>query len=251
MRNRFMDMFGLSVPILQAPIGSALDEALVTAVAQGGGMGSIAMTWTEPDKGLASAASLRACNIPYFFNFVLRFGTSYPSRYVGAGLPAVTLSWGIDPDLIARFKSGGTKVGVQVGSAAGARVAIAAGADFVIVQGIEAGGHVQSSTPLARLLDETVAIAGATPVIAAGGLATGADIAIWDPEVERIMRQRDLHHGADYTRYEGLRVKGWPVRVLLAGKTAVQRDEMSSPTPLGEYLSRDRSSLCFHGQAAR
>jgi nitronate monooxygenase len=92
-------------------------------------------------------------------------------------LPAVTLSWGIDEDLIARFKSGGTKVGVQVGSAAGARAAIAAGADFVIVQGIEAGGHVQSSTPLARLLDEAVAIAGATPVIAAGGLATGVDIA--------------------------------------------------------------------------
>jgi NAD(P)H-dependent flavin oxidoreductase YrpB (nitropropane dioxygenase family) len=177
MRNHFMDMFGLSAPILQAPIGSASNEALVTAVSQGGGMGSIAMTWTEPDLGLASSAALRARNIPYFFNFVLRFGTSYPSRYVGAGLPAVTLSWGIDPDLINRFKSGGTKVGVQVGSAAGASAAIAAGADFVIVQGIEAGGHVQSSTPLARLLGETIAIAGATPVIAAGGIATGADIA--------------------------------------------------------------------------
>ena len=177
MRNQFMDMFDLSVPILQAPIGSAADETLVTAVAQAGGMGSIAMTWTEPDKGLATAAVLRARNIPYFFNFVLRFGTAYPSRYVGAGLPAVTLSWGIDADLIAQFKSGGTKVGVQAGSTAGAIAALAAGADFLIVQGIEAGGHVQSSTPLARLLDETVAIAGATPVIAAGGIATGADIA--------------------------------------------------------------------------
>ena len=162
---------------LQAPIGSAADEALVTAVARAGGMGSIAMTWTEPDKGLASAALLRARNIPYFFNFVLRFGTAYPSRYVEAGLRAVTLSWGIDADLIAQFKSGGTKVGVQVGSTAGAIAALAAGADFLIVQGIEAGGHVQSSTPLARLLDETIAIAGATPVIAAGGIATGADIA--------------------------------------------------------------------------
>lgn len=177
MRNQFMDMFGLSAPILQAPIASASDEALVTAVARGGGMGSIAMTWTEPEIGLASAAILRARNIPYFFNFVLRFGTAYPSRYLGAGLPAVTLSWGVDADLIARFKSGGTRVGVQVGSAPGASAAIAAGADFIIVQGIEAGGHVQSSTPLARLLDETMAIARATPVIAAGGIATGAEIA--------------------------------------------------------------------------
>ncbi len=93
----------------------------------------------------------------------MRYGygwTAYPSQYVEAGLPAVTLSWGIDPDLIAQFKSGGTKVGVQAGSTAGASAAIAAGADFLIVQGIEAGGRVQSSTPLARLFDETIAIPG-------------------------------------------------------------------------------------------
>jgi nitronate monooxygenase len=177
MRNRFMDWFGLSAPILQAPIGSYSCEALVTAVAQGGGMGSIAMTWTDPEKGLASAAVLRDRKVPFFFNFVLRFGTTHPARYIGAGLPAVTLSWGIDAELIARFKSGGTRVGVQVGSAAGANAAIDAGAEFIIVQGIEAGGHVQSSTPLAKLLGDTVAIAGTTPVVATGGIAAGEDIA--------------------------------------------------------------------------
>lgn len=177
MRNEFMEWFGLSAPILQAPIGGCSCEALVAAVAQGGGMGSIAMTWTDPEVGLASAAVLRARNVPFFFNFVLRFGADCPSRYVGVGLPAVTLSWGIDADLITRLKAGGTRVGVQVGSAKGAAAAIAAGADFLIAQGIEAGGHVQSSTPLARLLDDTIAIAGRLPVIAAGGISTGADIA--------------------------------------------------------------------------
>jgi nitronate monooxygenase len=172
-----MDMFGLSAPILQAPIGSYACEALVSAVAQGGGMGSMAMTWTDPQAGLASGARLRSRNVPFFFNFVLRFGTSHPARYIGSGLPVVTLSWGNDADLISKFRTGGTKVGVQVGSAAGASAAISAGADFIIVQGIEAGGHVQSSTPLARLLADTVAVAGETPIVAAGGIATGADIA--------------------------------------------------------------------------
>ena len=44
MQNRFMDWFGLSAPILQAPIGSMASVALVTAVARGGGLGSLAMT---------------------------------------------------------------------------------------------------------------------------------------------------------------------------------------------------------------
>ena len=177
MRNRFMDWFDLTAPILQAPIASASNVALVTAVGRGGGLGSIAMTWTGRDEGLAMAAGLKAASVPFFFNFVLRFGAEAPSWYCAAQLPAVTLSWGIDAGLIARYKSAGTRAGVQVGSASGARAAIAAGADFIIVQGIEAGGHVQSSTPLATLLAETLAIAGEVPIIATGGLSTAADIA--------------------------------------------------------------------------
>ena len=178
MRNRFMDWFGLSAPIVQAPIGSIANVALATAVGAGGGLGSMAMTWTPRDEGLAAATQLNAAGVPFLFNFVLRFGTEAPRWYVDAGLPAITLSWGVDAGLIACLKSSGTKVGVQVGSVAGARAAISAGAEFIIVQGVEAGGHVQSSTPLSRVLKGVISVAGdATPVIAAGGLATARDIA--------------------------------------------------------------------------
>lgn len=81
------------------------------------------------------------------------------------------------------------------------------------------------------------------------GVAT-MTFAIWDPGVERVISQQDLHHGADYTPYEGLRVRGWPVRVLLAGKTAAQSGEMSSIEPLGTYLTRNRSELCVQGFGA-
>ena len=177
-----MDWFGLSTPIVQAPMGSITSVGLVVAVAKGGGLGSMAMTWTPRDEGLAAAATLKTAGVPFFFNFVLRFGSETPGWYAGAGLPAITLSWGIDAPLIASLKSSGTKVGVQVGSVAGARAAIAAGADFIIVQGIEAGGHVQSSTPLERILGGAIAAAGSTPVIAAGGISTAQDVA-------RVMQQ--------------------------------------------------------------
>ena len=176
MGNSFMEMFRLQAPILQAPIGSTSSVSLVTAVGRGGGMGSLAITSTEHDEGLAKVAELKATGVPFFINFVLRFGTERMPWYYKSGIPAVTMSWGVDGPCMAAFKSTGIRVGVQVASAAGAAAAIAHGADFIIVQGVEAGGHVQSSTPLEKLLADTLPVAGKVPVIATGGIASAAGI---------------------------------------------------------------------------
>jgi NAD(P)H-dependent flavin oxidoreductase YrpB (nitropropane dioxygenase family) len=72
----------------------------------------------------------------------------------------------------------------QVGTVDGAKEAISNGADFVICQGIEAGGHVQSTTKLSILLPQVLECANTTPVIAAGGLADKDDV------------KRMIHEGA-------------------------------------------------------
>ena len=59
---------------------------------------------------------------------------------------------------------------VQVASADAARAAADAGADALIVQGVEAGGHVQSVVGLLPLLAE-VGRAVSLPLLAAGGIA--------------------------------------------------------------------------------
>jgi nitronate monooxygenase len=46
----------------------------------------------------------------------------------------------------------------------------------VIAQGVEAGGHVQSTTALADLLADVLEACGKLPVIAAGGLAVRGDV---------------------------------------------------------------------------
>ncbi len=53
-----------------------------------------------------------------------------------------------------------------------------------------------------------------------GTIAVGsdADIAIWDPERELTISQSLLHHGSDYTPYEGIKVKGWPVSTMVRGQ---------------------------------
>ena len=177
MQNDLMRWFGLSVPILQAPIGSAATPDLVTAVGSAGAMGSLALTWTPQEVAAQHIAALNATGLAYFVNFVLRFGTAAPCAASLLRPPCMTLSWGWDSETIAIAKAQGTKVGVQVGSADGATAAIAAGADFVIAQGMEAGGHVQSTTPLGTLLPAVLTIAGPVPVVAAGGIARAKEIA--------------------------------------------------------------------------
>ncbi len=78
-----------------------------------------------------------------------------------------------------------------------------------------------------------------------GTIAIGsdADIALWDPKKSVVITNDILHHGADYTPYEGLEVTGWPVRVMVRGKTVTDGDELVAAKGAGNYLERGRSSL--------
>jgi nitronate monooxygenase len=89
----------------------------------------------------------------------------------------VTFSWGLPGPLVTLAHSHGARVGVQVGTAQGALAALDNGCDFLICQGVEAGGHVQSSIALSDLLPAVVAAANEVPVVACGGLSDAEDIA--------------------------------------------------------------------------
>ena len=77
-----------------------------------------------------------------------------------------------------------------------------------------------------------------------GTIAVGsdADLTLWDPKEVRTIRNADLHHGADYTPYEGLKVQGWPVTVILRGEVAVENGALKIATGAGRYLRRKRST---------
>lgn len=168
---------GLDYPILQAPIGSLASADLAVAVSEAGGMGSLALTWTRPDAARELVTEIRRRTSRNFFvNFVLSFEAAALDAALEAGAPVVTFSWGLDGELVRRAHSHGATVGVQVGTAHAARLAIEQGCDFVICQGVEAGGHVQSSTPLEQLLEAVLDVAGEVPVVAAGGLADSGDV---------------------------------------------------------------------------
>ena len=76
-----------------------------------------------------------------------------------------------------------------------------------------------------------------------GTIAVGADadIAIWDPERKVTIRQEILHHGSDYTPYEGLEVTGWPVTTIVRGETIVRDGALVGSRSAGRHVARDRS----------
>src|SRR5207248_5682729 len=64
----------------------------------------------------------------------------------------------------------------QVGSLEEAQAAVDAGCDFIVAQGVEAGGHVRGRISLLPLLDEVLPVVG-IPVVAAGGIGTARAMA--------------------------------------------------------------------------
>lgn len=78
-----------------------------------------------------------------------------------------------------------------------------------------------------------------------GTIAVGsdADLALWDPEKRVTITNDLLAHGSDYTPYEGLEVQGWPIRVLLRGRSIVEEAALSPAPTGGRYIPRTTSCL--------
>jgi NAD(P)H-dependent flavin oxidoreductase YrpB (nitropropane dioxygenase family) len=151
---------------------------LAAAVSQAGGLGMLSSTFPMAlDEQLSWVQKLTAQPVGVgFFAFELPLKTEL-LELAARRAAVVDVFWG-DPDaaVVERIHVGGATALWQIGSLDEALAAVDAGCDAVIAQGIEAGGHVRGTTPLATLLEQVTA-AVEVPVIAAGGIATGAGLA--------------------------------------------------------------------------
>lgn len=160
---------------MQAPVGSAATPRLATEVSRAGGLGSLAASWTDPAVLREQVRLIRrGTDRPFCVNLVMEFEQDERLEVaLEEQVPIVSFSFGLRPEFVARARGSGARVFVQVGSADAARAAADAGADAVIVQGVEAGGHVQSIVGLLPLLVE-VRRAVSLPLLAAGGIGDPA-----------------------------------------------------------------------------
>ena len=99
-------------------------------------------------------------------------------------VPVVSFTFGLpESDVVDRLHEAGSEVWITVTTVAQARAAAGRGADVLVLQGAEAGGHRggPDDDPAADLgvlaLVQLVAAEMTLPVVAGGGIATGAGVA--------------------------------------------------------------------------
>jgi NAD(P)H-dependent flavin oxidoreductase YrpB (nitropropane dioxygenase family) len=167
----FLESLGIETPVVQAGMGGGLSRhELAVAVSEAGGLGTIAVSGAAAIERELSAARVLT-DRPIAVNLLLPFARRGWFEAAGAADAVVTF-WGRP-----KRRTGGAWLH-QCGSVAEARAAHAAGADAVIVQGVEAGGHVRGTTPGPELLERArAALPAGYPLLLAGGIAEGGDMA--------------------------------------------------------------------------
>jgi len=82
-----------------------------------------------------------------------------------------------------------------------------------------------------------------------GTIAVGADadLTLWDPDRRETIRQEILHHGADYTPWEGFAVTGWPVVTIARGAVVAEDGRLTGAPGHGTHLARGVSSALRRG----
>lgn len=175
--NRLQRLFPIDVPLVQGPMGGVAGPELVAAVANAGALGVLPI-WPESGKEAARLIEETRDRTEAAFAVNLRADLVQLDLVRVAfdlGVRHFHLFWGDPAETASLVHELGASFFATVGDGAAARAAIEAGAVALVAQGIEAGGHVLSETPLERLLPAVIEAAGDVPVIAAGGIATPED----------------------------------------------------------------------------
>jgi nitronate monooxygenase len=180
--HRLAARLGVVHPLIQAPMagGGITTAALVAAVSEAGGLGSIGAAYLTPEALLALARQVRErTDRPFGINLfapvppppdagdagpLLRLLAPHHARLglepprpptwaplpfdeqldavLQSGAPVFSFTFGIPPpEALARLREGGVVLGGTATTVHEARLLEAAGVDFLVAQGGEAGGH--------------------------------------------------------------------------------------------------------------
>ncbi|MBM9400787.1 nitronate monooxygenase [Gluconacetobacter azotocaptans] len=172
--------FGLSAPIVLAPMGGVSGARLARAVAEAGGLGLLGGSYGDPtwiERELPAMAETRGVWGIGLVIFTIEKNLPLFDRVLEFKPPVVALSFGDPLQLTKRAHAAGSKVLMQVHEVDQAVSALRAGVDVLIVQGAEAGGHGlrRATMPLVPAVRD--AVGDAIPIVAAGGIADGRGLA--------------------------------------------------------------------------
>jgi len=265
------DYFGIEYPILLAGMGGVAMHKLAAAVSNAGGLGVIGAASLTPEEMRAEIRKTRELTdkpfavdllapIPDMLRPHMPVLIEEKVRIFVAGLA-------VPAEFIQTMHEHGMKVVVMCGKVHHGEKSQAAGADVVVAQGTEAGGHT-GEIGLISLLPQMIR-AVRIPVLAAGGIAHGSQIAsaltlgaqgvvvgtrfIATPEAQaaQVYRDRILNAQDDST----MRTRcytGKPCRVLRTSYALEWERDPSKiqPFPQQGMISRQNKVMNYSGRGA-
>ena len=171
--------FDLDTPIFGAPMAGVAGGELARAISVGGGLGMIGVGSETAVDWIAAQARIPAEADVSFGVGLMAWALERRPELLAAAIAAepalVSVSFGDPAPFVGPLHDAGIAVATAVNSRADLDRAVAAGADVIVVQGTEAGGHTGQRATL-PLLQEALLVTD-RPVLAAGGIATGAGLA--------------------------------------------------------------------------
>lgn len=242
------EMFGIKYPIIQGGMANIATGEFAAAISNAGGLGLIGAGGMSAED---LRENIRKCKTltdkPFGVNIMLMHpqADEMAQIVIEEGVKIVTTGAGNPGKYIPAWKEADIFVMPVVASSLLAQRMERAGADAVIAEGTESGGHVGEMTTMA--LVPQVADAVNIPVIAAGGIADGRQLAAAlalgavgvqvgtcllaaeECPIHEAYKQAVIASGDNGTMVTG-RIAGTPVRIL--------KNQMAR-----EYVKNEKSGM--------
>ena len=171
-------LLGIKYPVFQGAMAQIARYQLASAVSNAGGLGIIASGGMSPEQLREEIVNCKKhTDKPFAVNLMLMMRNidEIIDVVIEEGVGIVTTGAGTPRKYMPKLKEAGIKVIPVIPSVKAAKKMEELGCDAVVVEGMEAGGHVGESTTMALLPQVTSAVN--IPVIAAGGIADGRGVA--------------------------------------------------------------------------
>ncbi len=181
MRTRLTDLLEIEHPVMLAGMGGVSYHELVAAVSDAGGFGCMGASTMNLERMVEQMQLVRnATDRPFGVDLLTAAPGDMPAQVqaiIDNGGRVFVAGLGVPRDVVSLCHDNNVLVASMCGKVRHAVAAVAAGCDLVIAQGTEAGGHTGTVATMALVPQVVDAVAGAVPVVAAGGLFDGRGLA--------------------------------------------------------------------------
>ena len=173
--------FKAMIPIVQGGMSVRVStSSLAAAVADCGGIGTIGGSGVPIDElkdDIRKAKRMTSGIVAVNIMFAVKQFMEVVKASIEAGVDMIVTGAGFSRDIFKVGKDHNVPIVSIVSSPEFGKLAERSGADAIVVEAKEAGGHLGTDRPLRELFPEVRKVVKKVPLIAAGGITDGYEIA--------------------------------------------------------------------------